>query len=165
MEGNGGNWGEMGENGGKWAKWGETWGGGGIHCKITNCMNNVYTAEKWRKRGNRGTTGEKPNDIPMFPTPSSPIFPGAADLPISSLYKNWVSSIQVGKWGKSTVSMGIRKFGYLGGVKEGWGETTSQGRRRDARAAYLPCALSTALAQTPLCRFREVNPLWMEPIF
>ena len=58
--------------------------------------------------------------VKMFPNPIFPIFLEAADLPIGSLYKKNASGVRMGKWGKLKVSMGIRKFGYLGGLCSPW---------------------------------------------
>ena len=43
----------------------------------------------------------------MFPKPIFPIFPEAADLPVSSLYKTKYPGLRMGKWRKSEVSVGI----------------------------------------------------------
>ena len=79
----------MGKDGGKCGGNGES-----LEEHNRSCMDNLY---KWQENGEQGRgggserkTGEKCDEIPLFPNPIFPIFPEAADLPISRKYP-WVS--------------------------------------------------------------------------
>ena len=52
-------------------------------------MNNLYKGQKTggKPGGNGRKKGEKCNEIPMLPNPSSPIFSEPTDLPFISYYK------------------------------------------------------------------------------